>query len=50
MIKKVENDVRGKKKYVSFLLETYSLDESDIVTTSVAPNADKDITQDDIFS
>ena len=50
MIKKSENDVIDKKRYVPFWLETLSIDGSDIVTASVDPNADKDLTQDDIFS
>ena len=49
MIKKTENNVRDKKRYIPVFLETFSLDESDIVTASVDPNADKDLTKDDIF-
>ena len=49
MIKKPENDVRDKKRYVPFWLKTLPLDGSDIVTTSTDPNADNDVTKDDIF-
>ena len=49
MIKKLENEVIEKKSYVSVWLEMLSLDGRDIVTTSGDPDADNDITQDDIF-
>lgn len=50
MIKKSENDVKNKKQYVPFWMETLFFEGSDIVTASEDPNADNDITKDDIFS
>lgn len=49
MIKKLENEVKEKKPYVSVWLEMLSLDKRDVVTASVDPDADNDIMKDDIF-
>lgn len=49
MIKKQENEVMGKRPYVSIWLEMISLTNIDIVTTSKDSQDSNDITQDDIF-
>lgn len=49
MIKKMESEVMDKKPYVSVWVEMLTLDGGDIVTTSKDPDADNDITKDDIF-
>jgi hypothetical protein len=49
MMEKAENKVKGKKQYVSIWVETLTLETTDIVTASNDPQADNDITKDDIF-
>ena len=50
MIEKSENEVRGKKRYVSVWLETCPLYRKDVITESLDdPMKDEDVPQDDIF-
>ena len=49
MIEKSKNETGCKKRYVSVWLETVSLDEKDVITTSQDSQAGNDITKDDIF-
>lgn len=46
MIEKSENEARNKKEYVSVWIETFFLDEKDVITASIG---DHDVNKDDIF-